>query len=186
MNNAGIEIIRFQNIVEPVTLNQANIESKKNPYRFSCMPTAHAITGEEALMNWCLGINKINTMPWTYCIKKEMYSDIIYPNVPYLEDFPITHYLLAKAENVIAIDYIGYHYLQYDSSLTKNDIDKYIYAKEKLKVLCDMIQLTKNYINQTNISPQNKCIFFDDIDKRYLIRNQKVDNLLKGYNKKMH
>ena len=181
LENSGLEIIRFQNIVEPVTLNQMKIEAQKNPFRFSCEPTKKIITGEEALMTWCLGTNKINTMPWTYCVKKELYSDIIYPNVPYLEDFAITHYLLAKANKVMAIDYVGYHYLQYDSSLTKksqNDMKQILYDIEKLKVFNQIIQLTKYYINKTSISSENKQIFFDDIDERYIIREKKINNRL--------
>lgn len=181
LENSDLEIIRFQNIVEPVTLNQKKIEVQKNPFRFSCDPTKKIITGEEALMTWCLGSNKINTMPWTYCVKKELYSDIIYPDVPYLEDFAVTHYLLAKANKVIAIDYVGYHYLQYDSSLTKksqNDMKQVLYDIEKLKVFNQIIQLTKYYINKTSISSENKQIFFDDIDERYIIREKKINNKL--------
>ena len=112
---------------------------------------------------------------------KELYSDIIYPDVPYLEDFAVTHYLLAKANKVIAIDYVGYHYLQYDSSLTKksqNDMKQVLYDIEKLKVFNQIIQLTKYYINKTSISSENKQIFFDDIDERYIIREKKINNKL--------
>ena len=178
-NNNKLEIIRFQNISEPTTIAQKLKESQKNPYRFSCEPTSRVITGEEALMSWCLGSNKINTMPWTYCIKKELYSDIIYPNIPYLEDFAITHYLLAKAKSIIAIDYIGYHYLQYDSSLTKlEDTERIAFAKEKLRVFKEIINLTKTYINKTDISDESKKIFFDDIDKRYILRQKRVMDAL--------
>ena len=184
LKNSDLEIIRFQNIVEPATLNQMKIESKKNPFRFSCDSTKKIITGEEALMTWCLGTNKINTMPWTYCIKKELYSDVIYPNVPYLEDFAITHYLLAKASQVIAINYVGYHYLQYDSSLTKkeqNDIERILYDIDKLNVFNQIIQLTKYYINKTSILSENKRKFFDDIDERYNIREKKINNKLMNF-----
>lgn len=189
LNNNQIEIVRFQNIAEPVTSNQEMIELNKNPFRFSCLPTTSIISGEDALMTWCLGSNKINTMPWTYCIKKELYDDAEYPNIPYLEDFAITHYLVAKAKKVFAIDYVGYHYLQYDSSLTKYNDDnieeRILYAKEKLKVFKKVIELTKIYINKTDISLISKKIFFNDIDKRYILREERVANLEKTkYEKK--
>lgn len=178
-----IDIVRFQNIVEPMTENQRIIESSKNPHRFSCDPTG-IITGETALLKWCLGERKINTMPWTYCVKKELYNDVEYPDTPLLEDFAITPYLLAKEKKVIAIDFIGYHYLQYDNSLTKTNVsmeEKVIFARRKLELFKEIIQLTKENIEGTDISDEAKWIFLQDVYNRYHIRENRYRELENEY-----
>ena len=113
-----------------------------------------------------LGINKRNTMPWTYCIKRSLYNDIKYPETNILEDFAITHYLIAKAKRVKAIPFVGYHYLQYDDSLTKNysSPEKELeFDRKKQLLFGSIIELTKQYVGATDISPEAKAIFFKDI-----------------------
>ena len=129
-----LDIIRFQNVIEPVGEKQIINEQGKSLYRYSCKPT-DIISGEEAFLLWCFGEKNINTFPWTYAIKKELFNDVRYPNTQVLEDFPITPYLIAKSSKVKAIDYVGYHYLKYDSSLSTN-LNKN--AIEKLKTFKEM------------------------------------------------
>jgi len=171
--NEDIDIIRFQNVIEPMSAKQKEIEAYKDKYRLSCTPT-DIISGEEALLKWHLGERKINTMPWTYAIKKSLYDDVVYPNTSILEDFAITPYLIAKAKRIKAISFVGYHYLQYDDSLSKHNNDL-AYAKMKIELFEKIIELTQFYINKTDISSEAKQIFIDDINNRYLIRKQKVD-----------
>ena len=56
-----------------------------------------------------------------------------------------------------------------------NDITKKI---EKLRIFKEVIMLTEQYINKTNISDEAKDIFISDINNRYKIREKKV----LGYN----
>jgi|GEM_PF-3326604 len=175
--NSDLDIVRFQNVSEPMTERQSEIERKKNPYRFSCEPTG-VISGEKALLQWMLGINKRNTMPWTYCIKRSLYADVEYPETNILEDFAITHYLIAKAKRVKAIPFVGYHYLQYDDSLTKNyssPEEELEFDKKKQQLFGNIIELTKRNISKTDISLEAKSIFFKDIDDRY---NHREDRLV--------
>ena len=79
------DIIRFQNVIEPMTLNKVEQEKGKDKYRYGCEPVDN-ITGEEALLKWCLGERNINTFPWTYVIKKELYDGVLYPELDYLEE----------------------------------------------------------------------------------------------------
>lgn len=171
-----LEVIRFQNVVEPATENQSIVEETKNPYRFCCEPTP-VITGEEALMSWMLGINKLNTMPWTYCIKSNLYNGATYPATNILEDFPVTHYILAKAKKCKAIPYVGYHYLQYDDSLTKeHSSSKGDLERESIKVdiLKKVVDFTSELILSTDISKEAKRIFLEDIKQRYLLRKERL------------
>lgn len=176
--NNDLDIIRFQNIIEPMTEEQNRIEKNKNKYRYSCEPTG-IISGEEALLRWHIGERKINTFPWTYAIKKELYNGVQYPNVCILEDFPVTPYLIAKAKKVKAIDFTGYHYKKYDNSISskKNDIS---FAIKKLNLFKEIIELTEKYINESGISDETKKTFISDIHNRYIIRKEKLEDILKN------
>lgn len=168
-SSLDLDIIRFQNVIEPVGQKQIINEQGKNLYRYSCKPT-NIISGEEALLLWCFGERNINTFPWTYAIKKELFNGVYYPNTKVLEDFPITPYLIAKSSKVKAIDYVGYHYLKYDSSLSSN-LNKN--AIEKLKIFKEMVELAKYYISKTDISRETKELYYKDVDNRYNIRKEK-------------
>lgn len=170
-----LDIIRFQNVIEPIGEKQIINEQGKNLNRYSCKPT-DIISGEEAFLLWCFGERNINTFPWTYAIKKELFNDVQYPNVMVLEDFAITPYLIAKASKVKAIDYIGYHYLKYDSSLSSNSIK---YSIEKLKTFKEMVELAKYYIEKTPISLETKEFYYKDVENRYNIRKERVYKKLK-------
>lgn len=168
------DIIRFQNVIEPMTLNKVEQEKGKDKYRYGCEPVDN-ITGEEALLKWCLGERNINTFPWTYVIKKELYDGVFYPELDYLEDFAITPYLIAKSKKIKAISYVGYHYLLYDNSLSnKNNIS---IKERKLQVLYNVVQLAINNINKTSISDEAKKTYIDDVINRYNIRKEKVLSL---------
>lgn len=166
-----LDIIRFQNVIEPVGEKQIINEQGKNLYRYSCKPT-DIITGEEAFLLWCFGERNINTFPWTYAIKKELFNDVQYPNTTVLEDFAITPYLIAKSNKVKAIDYVGYHYLKYDSSLSTNSNK---YAIEKLKIFREVVELAKFYISKTTISLTTKESYYKDVENRYSIRKERVN-----------
>lgn len=176
--NNDLDIIRFQNVIEPMTEKQCMIEKDKDRYRYCCDSTS-VISGEEALLKWCIGERKINTFPWTYAIKKELYNDIRYPDVRILEDFPITPYLIAKAKRIKAIDFVGYHYKKYDDSMSSNKAD-ISFAVKKLNLLKEMIELTEQYIDMSEISEEAKKIFISDIYNRYFAREKKVESMLKN------
>lgn len=170
-----LDVIRFQNVIEPVGAAQILNEQGKNLYRYSCSPTA-VINGEQALLEWFFGERKINTFPWTYAIKKEIYNGVKYPETSVLEDLAITPYLIAKSKKIKAIDFVGYHYLKYDSSLSTNSDD---YAIYKLKILKQIIELAKLYISTTDISEQTKKLYYEDLENRYNIRKEKIHSKTK-------
>lgn len=165
-----LDVVRFQNVIEPVGPIQVLNEQGKNLYRYSC-PSTDVITGEEVLLEWFFGERKINTFPWTYAIKKEIFNGVSYPEVSVLEDLAITPYLIAKSNKIKAIDFVGYHYLKYDNSLSANSDE---YAVYKLEILKQIIELAKLYISTTNISEQTKKLYYEDLENRYNIRKEKV------------
>lgn len=168
--DSNLDVIRFQNVIEPVGAAQILNEHGKNLYRYSCSPTG-VINGEQALLEWFFGERKINTFPWTYAIKKEIYNGVKYPEVSFLEDLAITPYLIAKSKKIKAIDFVGYHYLKYDNSLSTNSDD---YAIYKLKILKQIIELANLYISTTDISEQTKKLYYEDLENRYNIRKEKI------------
>lgn len=170
--NDELDIIRFQNEIVPASEKQYEIEKSRDKYRYCCAPT-DIISGEEALMRWCLGERKINTFPWTYAIKHDLYKDVSYPKTSILEDFAITPYLIAKADRVMAIPFVGYYYLKYDDSLSNNSND-YEQRKRKLDLFKQIIELTKSNILSTDISDESKAIFISDINNRYKVREKKL------------
>lgn len=170
------DILRFQNVIVPMTPNRIAQEIGKDKYRYGCKIVDN-ITGEEALLKWCLGERNINTFPWTYAIKKDLYNGIQYPELNNLEDFAITPYLIAKAEKIKAIPYVGYHYLLYDNSLSNSDNNLRSKIK-KLQTLYYVVQMAIFNINSTNISNESKKIYIDDVINRYNIRKEKIDSLL--------
>lgn len=165
-----LDIIRFQNVIEPVGEMQKQNEKGKDLRRYSCNST-DVITGEEALLMWCFGERNINTFPWTYMIRKDLFKGVKYPNSSVLEDFPITPYIIAKSNKIKAIDFEGYHYLKYDNSLSNNSNHS---SKEKLKIFRQMANLVKKYINETTISTETKKLYYEDVENRYNVRKEKV------------
>lgn len=165
-----LDIIRYQNVIEPVGEKQISLENDKNLYRYSCEVT-NVISGEKALLLWSFGERNINTFPWTYAIKRKIFDGVKYPEISLLEDFAITPYLIAKSNKIKAIDYIGYHYLKYDESLSTNSAD---FALEKLKIFKQVVELAKYYISITQISLQTKELYYNDVENRYNIREKKV------------
>lgn len=179
--NNNLDVIRYQNVIEPVTRNQKSKEAGKDKYRYSVKGT-EIISGEEALLLWFLGERKINTFPWTYVYKKELFDNIHYPKTMILEDFAITPFLIAKAKKVKAINYIGYHYLLYDDSLSKkdNDLEK---VKAKLTLLKEMILLSEKLMDTIDLSDKTKKIYIDDIWNRYYIRKEKINKMIESKEK---
>jgi len=179
LKKEALDIIRFQNIVEHLDDNN-NILIKDDSNLFCCEST-DIISGEEALLLWCMGENNINTLPWTYCIKKELYNNVQYPATRVLEDFAVTPYLIASAKTAKAIDYVGYHYIKQTNSLSNPTVDdRKKYAQYKIKVFKKIVDLCIKNINQTSISNYSKNVFIKDVKKRYKIRLERVKKILEG------
>lgn len=177
----GAEVVRFQNISE----EQTKIKTKKNPLRFCCEPTK-IISGDEALQKWVMGVDKINTLPWTYCIKRELYQGVRYPDFPVLEDFAITPILIANAQKAKAIEYMGYHYVQNDDSLTSKKttkLDELENREKKLEYMEIACKEAIKNIQPTGISFNTKQAFISDIILKYNDKVFKYNKLYKELEK---
>ena len=171
----GVDVVRFQCVSEAATENQQKIESQKNPYRFCCKPTG-IISGEKALIEWCAGVNKINMLPWSYCVKADLYQNLPFPEMPVLEDYAVMPVVVAKAKKVQAIDYVGYHYMQYDKSLTKQkDIDSEIKERSaKLELLKHATKHTRRNLRKSKVSRPTREFYNRVLDSRILDKIKKL------------
>lgn len=182
----GVDVVRYQNVSEPATRRQRMIEMRKDPYRFCCEPT-DVISGEEALSLWFSGVNKINMLPWSYCVKAELYDGLKFPDMRILEDYPVMPAVVARADKVQAIDYVGYHYMQYDKSLTKRPSRKsQIDARtEKLEMLRIATQKAKRNLQRVGVSGTAIQGHGYEMQGRILDKEQKLQALLERETIKM-
>ena len=172
-----LDVVRFQNIIEQ-EYKIGYFSTEQDSKLFCCRPT-NIISGEQALLMWFMGDNNINTLPWTYCIKKELFNNIRYPETRVLEDFSVTPCLVAMANKVKAIDYVGYHYIKHIDSLSNPKLeDKKKYAKYKIAIFKKIVALCKKNIYNLQISVKSKRIFCNDVDNRYRIRLERVKKIL--------
>ena len=175
-----LDVVRFQNVVEAITPRRQDYESRKSPYRFCCEPT-DVLSGTEAFCEWMFGVNKINTMPWTYCVKRDLYDGVKYPKFSVLEDFAVTPYLVAQAKNVKATNFLGYHYIQYDSSLTgkgdsvQEEID---IRTKKLGILEQVTKIARKYIEKSKLPEYVKNRYYDELNLKLEDKKLKLQNLL--------
>ena len=126
----NIETIRFGAIVQ-------NEMPKKDPYRFN-RPFYPTITsGIEALKLW--NDDKRYATAWLYCIKKDVYDrcNFKFPIVRIYEDVASIPKLIANSKSVAMLDYIGYDYIQHDSSITN--------SKKTNKALYDLTGFMQAY-----------------------------------------
>ena len=174
----GVDVVRFQCVSEAATENQQKIESQKDPYRFCCKPT-EIISGEKALIEWCAGTNKINMLPWSYCVRADLYQNLPFPEMPVLEDYAVMPVVVAKAKKVQAIDYVGYHYMQYDKSLTKQkDIDSEIQERTvKLELLKHATKHTRQNLRKSKVSRSTRNRYDRVLDSRISDKMHKLKKL---------
>ena len=179
-----IDIIRFQNIVKSATDNQREIERSKNPYRFCCK-VENNLTGSEAVMKWCTGLISINAMLWTYCIKKSLFVDnkIDFQDIRVHEDFSVIPLLLFHCKSIEMLDYVGYNYVQYDSSLTKiishDKTDLYRKLTYKHDVFKSEVARLRDRLSKMTIDERIKADYIQDLDERLVDRQARYETEIK-------
>lgn len=116
----GSDLIRFQNMVEPGTPDQAVIEEKQDKFRFCCFERNEQLK-ENVIVEWCTNPYCANALLWSYCINRNLFfkNKIYFPNIRFHEDFAVMPLLVSYSDSLYVIDDILYHYLQYDKSVTK-------------------------------------------------------------------
>ena len=176
LKNNQVDILHYNSKVEGGTPEQIQKEYNRNPYRYNEIPTG-IITGEEALLKWIYNKDQTTTTPWSYCVKEYLYDDVSYPKKSHFEDIPIIPTLLAKAKTAKGIDYVGYHFMQYDQE-DKNlsEYEKCLALAKKLSVFRKMVEELKDNLSKTNIDEEIKQKIIKDFEKRYETRKDKLIN----------
>lgn len=78
---------------------------------------------------------------WTCLIKSNLWNKVEYCGRRYIEDTPTAYKLIFFSNNVLSIPYAGYHYVQYNNSLThtasdlKNAIHYCLCTKDNIEFL---------------------------------------------------
>ncbi len=174
-----IDIIRYQNIVNPVTENQIAVEKNKDLSRFCCK-VEDIKSGIEAVKKWDMGLIYINAELWSYCFKKTLFTDnnITFKNVRVHEDYSVLPMLLLSASSIKVISFVGYHYLQYDNSLTKIDSNKKNIIKKltyKNKIFKKETNRIIRYIQNMDLPKDFKDEFILDLNERMKDQNNKFN-----------
>lgn len=175
----NIDIIRYQNIVDPVTDNQIEIEKSKDLSRFCCK-VEKIESGIEAIRKWDMGLIYINAELWSYCFKRSLFTNnnITFKNVRVHEDYSVLPMILLNASTIKVIDYVGYHYLQYDNSLTKINSNKKNIIKKltyKNKVFKKETNRIIKYIQKKALPKKFKDEFIFDLKERVKDQNNKFN-----------
>lgn len=126
---SNIETVRFSAVVEN--------EPQKDKYRFNRPFYPNVTSGVEALKLW--NNDKRYSTAWLYCIKKDVYNrcEFQFPPVEIYEDVASVPKLIANSNTVAMLDYIGYDYIQHDTSITN--------TKKANKALFDLTGFMKAY-----------------------------------------
>lgn len=157
----GIETIRFGAVV-------LNEKPNKDNYRFNRPFYPEITTGVEALKRWSK--DKRYATVWLYCTKKEVFDrcDFQFPMIKIYEDIASMPELIANSNSVAMLDYIGYNYIQNDSSITNNKKeDKQLYILDGFITAYDFINEALNkYFSQHPYDESSKKILLDDFFSR--------------------
>ncbi len=73
-----------------------------------------------------LSDKKINNYVCNKLFSRELFTDIKFPLNRKFEDLATTHLLIDKSDLIVYINYIGYHYIQREGSITKSYSEKYL------------------------------------------------------------
>jgi len=182
----GIDLIRFG-----AEMVGGTRESAK--YSFNVMDvTEEVLNGHQAIARWNVERRKY-AAPWLYCAKKELYTknNIKFPKeIRAHDDFATMPILIAHANTVREIDYIGYEYIQHSDSIghkqsnegiTSNMYD-FIYAYDFVlehlrKILQDDTDINFENISEDlfnrlevkifNLKPEVRNEFIKELGQRY-------------------
>lgn len=82
-------------------------------------PDMESLTGIEALKAWSLSERKY-AVYWLYAFKKELFRGTEFPTLKCYEDLAVIPTLIAKAQKVVTISYVGYKYTYNNSQSITN------------------------------------------------------------------
>lgn len=150
-----VDLVRYQcNIVKDKPL--------KDHQRYNFHNTLNVpISGIDALRMWSIG-KKQYAFYWLFAFKKTIfYRFYALPNLRCYEDMALIPLIIATAESVITIDYVGYNYLfNNDCSLTHTISDEF----ERCRVIDFLTAYhyaIENFIKLKNVTPSDASLFIN-------------------------
>lgn len=154
------DIIRFQ-------AEMVNDDKHKDHNRYNCASLPLS-SGPQALINWCSPSAKKYALFWLYAIKKKLFN-IQFPNLNCHEDVAVLPVIIAKADTVVAIPFIGYRYTCNNQlSLTHpHTMDAKRSRARDFLAACEYV--TNHFINLTHIgkiTPEQLGIFIFNFAER--------------------
>lgn len=182
----GIDLIRFG-----AEMVGGNRESAKYSFNLAEI-TDDILSGHQAIARWNVERRKY-AAPWLYCAKKSIYDDnnIRFPEeICAHDDFATMPIVIASANTVKEIDYIGYEYIQHSDSIghqtskegiTRNMYDfmfAYDFVLENLRKMLkndsdiDFNKIAEDLFNRLEtkifyLKPDIKGKFIRELAKRY-------------------
>lgn len=185
----NIEIIKYKAIIE--TEEEDEIGQFEGP-------TFEATTGEDAFSRLYFTDEMVDAL-WVYAYKRELFTKNNFKFIKdtYHEDFGLIPLLILKAKSFVSTNIQGYHYVQSQNSITRNED----YSKTVKKVFDtlihydNMINTIDNYeisekakedvkifytnsilLRVNDLKEQDKKRFIKEIRKRKMTKNIKPRN----------
>lgn len=167
------DIIRYQ-------VNLVYDAKHKNHQRYNFNDNLNTIlTGMDSLKQWSIAGKKY-AVYWLFAFKKTVFSNVLFTvNLRCYEDVALIPVLIASAERVITIGYIGYNYTCNNlNSLTNlHSLDA-----ERTRAL-DFIEAYKyaieNFSKLNNVSSLDIAFFYSDYAKRLRGKFDSLPTILK-------
>ena len=140
---------------------------KKNHQRYNCYSKLYRImSGMEALKLWSKPDKKY-ALYWLFCMKKSVFAELLFlPQLRCHEDLPLIPLLIAKADTVVGIDYIGYNYTYVSEFSITNKTDVSSERMRAMDFLSAYEYAIENFLKLDDITPSDLSFFIRDFDAR--------------------
>ena len=156
-----LDIIRYQS-------NIINDKKNKNHERYNYFDSSNPLSGLETLKIWSVSQKKY-AVYWLFCFKRSLFNQTLpIPNLKCYEDVAFIPLLIATANCVTSIDYVGYNYC-YDncSSLTHSKT----YSAERSRAYDFFAAYDfaiQNFIKLDNVTSSDIEFFIADYNRRLI------------------
>ena len=168
------DIIRYQ-----TELINDSVYKDPNRYNFTC-EEPQVLSGIEALKIWSTSRKKY-AVYWIFAFKKELFSNALFlPPLRCYEDVAVIPILIAVAQKVLTINYIGYSHLCNNSTSLTNIKSK---EAEKYRAI-DFVKAYNyaidNFRKLSNVSILDLAFFVSDYNSRLEAKFSSLDDELKS------
>lgn len=158
--NSSLDIIRYQ-------ANLINDDEHKNHQRYNFDSISKTpILGMESLKQWSIPGKKY-AVYWLFAFKRTIFSKVLFSvNLRCYEDVALIPVLVASAERVITIDYVGYNYTCNNSNSLTNVRSLDAERARALDFIKAYEYAIENFSKLSNVSRLDIAFFYADYTKR--------------------